>query len=100
MRRIESASSKSKFHCKQPWHKSQYDEWKFNVETEYDEHVKDTIHDMEFEEVHRKWDEEHEVWEMDLDKLWHIIDHMNDAGVEVTIDDDVIRAYEEEVLDG
>lgn len=93
---IEHADTKSEVHIKQPWRHVRFDEWKMNVET--DGSSADAILELDWDSTHRQWDEEYEVWVMDLPSLYEVIEHLSSAGFAVTIEKDVFNAYHD-VLD-
>lgn len=98
MLKIENAPAEGDIHIKQPWHHSEFDEWKFNLDAEPE--AADDIKELDWESTHRQWDDQYESWVVDLPSLLTTISHLGDAGYEVTIDQDVLSAYEDEIVNG
>lgn len=96
MYRINSAKIEGEIHFKQPWHHKEFGEWKVNMDSGPDD-AYEAIMELGWEETHRQWDSDHETWVVDLDKLWHCIDHLSESGFEITVEDDVLRAFRDEV---
>lgn len=58
---------------------------------EDDGEAKDTLKELDWDRTHRTWDEEEEVWTVDFDALEETVEHMAEAGYEVTVAADVAQ---------
>lgn len=96
MYRIETANIEGDIHCKQPWHHADFDEYKFNMDSEVE--MADDIKDLDWDETHRQWDDEYESWVLDLGSIWYVMEELSEKGYTVTVENDVLKAYREEIL--
>lgn len=79
-------------HLCEPWRHEQYNDWKFNIK-ETDQEDAEIIKDLDWQATHRKWDEDYYCWTVDLDAFFVVYNHLTDAGLEVTVSEDLLKAY-------
>lgn len=56
--------------------------------------AKDTLKELDWEETHWTWTEEVEAWSVDMDALNKAVEHMANAGYDVTVSLDVVKTFE------
>lgn len=92
IKQIQDADERGEIHLCEPWRHQEYNDWKFNIK-ETDEDDAEVIKDLGWEDTHRKWDEDYYCWTADLNSFFVVLNHLTDAGYNVTFDTDVLEAY-------
>jgi hypothetical protein len=63
---------------------------KVGIDSPYE--AKDAIKALDFDETHRSWDSQKEIWTVDLDAIDQVREKLTDEGFKIEISNDVLEA--------
>lgn len=89
---ITEVEERGDVHLCEPWRHEEFNDWKINIK-ETDQEDSEVIKELDWEETHRKWDEDYYCWTIDLEAFFTAMNHFTENGYEVTFDQDAFAAY-------